>query len=233
MSFTTSILTYNIHHGANSRDIPDIKRTGEVIKYSGALLVALQEVDFLMPRSFFSPQAWRLGKMLGMHYLFGANVKWPGGCRYGNAILSRYPVTGQNIPLSGQGEKRGLLKTLLCPPGRHSKFYFLCTHLGLSSADRMEQVKEILRIANTLTKPYILAGDFNAGKDSAEFLPLQGEMQNTGDLITDRYVTFPSYRPGYGLDYIFASPHWRVKSCRILDSDASDHLPVLAELVLP
>jgi endonuclease/exonuclease/phosphatase family metal-dependent hydrolase len=214
--------------------MPGFKHTGNVIYNIGAHLVALQEVDFFMPRSYFSRQARRLGRMLGMHYIFGANMKWPGGCRYGNAILSRFPFAGwQNIPLPGAGEKRGLLKTLIRLPGGNVQFYFLCTHLGLSSAERLEQINKIMSITSALPEPFILAGDFNAGQNAAEFLPLLEKMQNTGDFAAGQYVTFPSYRPGYGLDYIFVSRHWQVKSCHILASDASDHLPVLVELELP
>ncbi|HTL30639.1 MAG TPA: endonuclease/exonuclease/phosphatase family protein, partial [Tepidisphaeraceae bacterium] len=40
-----TVLTYNIHHGAGTDGKYDLQRLADVIKKSGADLVALQEVD--------------------------------------------------------------------------------------------------------------------------------------------------------------------------------------------
>lgn len=233
MSLNINVLTYNIHHGADFHGRVRLKRAGEVIKKSGAHVVALQEVDCLMPRSFFSLQARRLGKMLDMNYRFGPNISRCGLFRYGNAILSRYPVVEFiNIPLPYVKEKRGLLKTLI-RVNDHLQFYFLCTHLGLSALERRVQTEIILEIIQGLKTPCVLAGDFNCDPDARELVSLKEYLVNTAGKGLGEYVTFPSYRPQYCLDYIMASREWRVKSAGIPASEASDHLPLLAELELP
>lgn len=232
MTLAVKVLTYNIHHGADAAGRGSINSIGETIGNSGAHLAGLQEVDCLMPRTFFSHQARRLAQKLDMKYAFGANMKWLAMFRYGNALLSRFPIVARaNIPLPGKTEKRGLLKALI-RPRENTEFYFLCVHLGLSRAERREQIKSIMEIANTLDRPYILAGDFNTEPGSGELSALGEYMQATMLKAPGRYATFPSYRPGHGLDYIFTSRHWRVISCRIIPSGASDHLPVMSEMLL-
>lgn len=232
MSLIIKVLTYNIHHGADAHEIVNLKRTGEVIKKSGAHLAALQEVDFLMPRSFFSLQARRLGKILHMNYMFGTNMIWSGLFRYGNAILSRYPVIESvNIPLPYVAEKRGLLKALI-RVNNHTQFYLLCAHLGLSAPERRVQTEIILETIQELNTPCILAGDFNCGPDAPELDCLKECLMDTAAKKLGAYVTFPSYRPQFCLDYIMATREWRVKSAGIPISEASDHLPLLVELEL-
>ncbi len=232
MSFSVKVLTYNIHHCADAAGSVSINSIGETIANSGAHLAALQEVDCMMPRTFFSHQARRLAKKLGMKYVFGANMKWLAIFQYGNAVLSRFPIVAKTIiPLPGKTEKRGILITLI--RARETiEFYFLCAHLGLARGERQEQIKKIIEITGTLNRPYILAGDFNTGLDSGELTTLTKYLEGTALKVSGRYATFPSYRPIHGLDYIFTSRHWQVVSCQIITSSASDHLPVMAEVLL-
>ena len=45
--------------------------------------------------------------------------------------------------------------------------------------------------------------------------------------------TRPADLPWFRIDHIVASPEWRVTECRVGPDFGSDHLPLIAELVLP
>src|SRR5438270_1349612 len=66
-----TVMTYNIHHGAGMDGKVDLPRIAEVIKRSGADLVALQEVDRITLRTSRIDQCKELGRLTGMHAYFG------------------------------------------------------------------------------------------------------------------------------------------------------------------
>ena len=75
-------------------------------------MVSLNEVDSDAARSGRTDEASYLAQATGMHDVFGANLVQADGRRFGNAILSRYPVIeSHNTPLPRVtgSEPRGLL----------------------------------------------------------------------------------------------------------------------------
>jgi endonuclease/exonuclease/phosphatase family metal-dependent hydrolase len=101
----------------------------------------------------------------------------------GNAIVSRWPITGARaltLPApEGLDEMRGVLRADI--DGPQGPFEVFCTHLNWrldQSHVRQEQVASICRfIAETRegrTFPPILCGDFNAEPDAAEIRQLVG-----------------------------------------------------------
>ena len=69
-----TVLSYNVHHGRGADNKIDLGRIAKVIKDSGADLVALQEVDKLTSRANGVDQAKELGKLTGMHAVFGKAI---------------------------------------------------------------------------------------------------------------------------------------------------------------
>lgn len=225
------VLTYNIHHGEGIDGTVSIKRIADVIRRTEPDLVALQEVDCYMPRSLFLNQARNLARELNIHYSFGTNSRWFHFMKYGNAVLSRFPIIqSTNYPLTYKQEKRGLLGVQI-NYGAGEIFCF-STHLGLSGRERDLQVKEILSIITGINKPLILAGDFNAGSESGEIAAMGSRLWDCTRTASDALKTFPSYNPQFKLDYIFVSPHWQVISIAAIPDLASDHLPLAANLFL-
>lgn len=224
-----TVMTYNIRHGKGMDEKVNLSRIAATIATAAPDLVGLQEVDHLLPRSRFQRQAARLGRALGMYHVFGANLNF-GLSRYGNAILSRFPVCShQNHHLPGTGERRGLLAVHVRVDGRD--IYFFCTHLGLNNVARRQQVEVILQVTGNCSGPVILAGDFNTRPDSPELRPLVSTYKDTAAAAGNPQPTFPADQPLHRIDYIFASHHWRVINSNTLDSLASDHLPLYTHLV--
>ncbi|KUK65026.1 MAG: Endonuclease/exonuclease/phosphatase [Desulfotomaculum sp. 46_80] len=197
-----------------------------MIKKSSPDLVALQEVDMFMPRSRFANQAKRLAKMLGLRYVYGRAESWCIVMRYGNAILSRSRILRHNnLILSKVKERRALLCARI-KIGQYPDFYFLSTHLGLSSDERRTQVEKIAQIVNALKGPVILAGDFNTGPEAGEFKSLNGLLSFS--MLT--IPTYPSHEPVYVVDNIMVSGHWSVLGAATVKSQVSDHLPLIVDL---
>lgn len=81
--------------------------------------------------------------------------------RYGNAVLSRYPLLAiRNIDLSfGLREPRDALDADLGCHGHPLRI--VATHLGLSPAERRAQIRRLLEVFDTDEMPIVLLGDMN------------------------------------------------------------------------
>ncbi len=88
------LITYNVHKGIGGVDRryrPD--RIVETLAHYEPDIVFMQEVDDGVPRSRGHRQVDWFGDALGLkHRAYQANVRLRRG-HYGNAILSRFPVT--------------------------------------------------------------------------------------------------------------------------------------------
>lgn len=224
--------TYNIRHGTSADDLPCLDQIAAVLAFLDADLIALQEVDMNMPRSQRQKQAALLARKLNMGYVFGEAIRFGPGS-YGNAVLSRYPILGfRKHILPDPLETRCCLEV-------HVSVYrqaigFFAVHLGLNHPVRVSQVRDIvLPSLKAFPGPVILAGDLNAASDQEEIVLLCEELQdcfewNTGVLFN----TFPSHRPVERIDYLLVNSLIKPAECYIADAVASDHLPVVADLLL-
>lgn len=232
-----TVVSYNIHHGEGIDGRLDLERIAAVVQEAGADLVSLQEVDQSVSRSEHVDQPHALAKLLEMHVAFGGNIDLQGG-KYGNAVLSRFPIAGSKnhlLPNTGGGEQRGILEVdVELPQGGQLKF--LATHLDHRSdpAQRLDSAKFINHTftINT-TSPVCLAGDLNAVPDSSVL-----EVFNTHWTLADNQIgpTIPVDTPKHKIDYILvgsATPssgtHLREVESRVLDEAvASDHRAILS-----
>ena len=181
------VLSYNIHHGEGVDHKLDLKRIARVIKSVSPDVVALQEVDRGTERTDRVDQPAELARLTNMKVLFERNIDHQGG-QYGNAILSKLPITRHenvHLPLLDDGEQRGLLIAEL--KWQSQEILFLCTHLDFRADDR-ERLASAKRINNLIdkraSKPAILAGDLNATRRPKNIHRKVGHHQRPG--ITDR-----------------------------------------------
>jgi endonuclease/exonuclease/phosphatase family metal-dependent hydrolase len=236
------VLTFNIHacHGADGA--LDLERVERVIRSSGADVVGLQEVDrHYSARSDWVDQGAELAQRLDMHLAFGATIDEeppaPGRPRvqYGNAILSRYPITSSSNTLlhfaPGQ-EQRGLLEAVVDVPGVDLEVFN--THLADGSAtDRVHQATQIQQVIGIPERPTILVGDMNAPPGAPEITTLEGFLTDTWIAVGEGPgYTFESKKPAARVDYVFTSHAVRPEQGQVVITDpgASDHLPVAVQL---
>jgi len=237
-------LTFNIHHGAGLDGVHDLERVARLIEGAAPDLVALQEVDrHLSPRSGYVDQAGWLAGRLDMDIAYGPVVdlepaeSGPDGARrqYGLALLSRTPLYGTRNQLLTRprgGEQRGLLGAVVDVEGRALRVF--CTHLQHRS--RTERLAQATQIAESLAAgagPVVLMGDLNARPGDPEIAPLTEVLDDAWVVAGDGAgFTFDAATPHARIDYILTSPDVVACGAALVQTDASDHLPVVAELEL-
>ena len=245
------VMNYNIHTGIGTDGTLDPARTAAVIRDSGADIVGLQEVDVHWDaRSDFRDQASDLARALHMWVFFAPIYDLPPNNpgeprrQYGVAVLSKHPIVRTENheitrlstqepnpvpkPAPGFAEAVVLVRGVLV--------HVYATHLDYRPEPQVRelQVADTLRIMGTDPRgaAQLLLGDFNAGPAAPELAPLWTLVHDawTGP---DPGPTYPAEAPATRIDYVTGSPRVTVTGARVLDTLASDHRPVVADLTVP
>lgn len=251
------VATFNIHHGANSRNVLDLDATAYALESLEADVIGLQEVDrFFGTRSDFVDQAAWLADRLHMHAQFAPTIDLEPSRRsaervglstrrqYGIAVLSSYPIVDSHLarlPENRLIERRAVLRTRIDADG--VPFSFAVTHLALGPGrTRRAQFRAAREVAFAGAEPAVLVGDLNSAPSHAR----DYSVFTRG--LTDVWAAkhrFPLAKRFLGrtnpvipipmrrIDYILASRDIRPISAKTLRTHASDHLPVVAELEIP
>lgn len=225
------VATYNVHRwtgvAGGSRWNPDL--AARVISELDIEIIALQEV--LRPFDAEDPLV-QLADELGLHLtLVSTRVHRHG--ELGNAILSRWPTTTAfTVDLSlSRLEQRSAVVTAF--EGNGNSVSIISTHLALVDRTRRRQVQSLLD-NDQLQGAAVLLGDVNAWRRCQATRALEREFTTLHHNLAWP-PSFPSTRPVLALDRIYARGA-RVRSLRTHDTPAarkaSDHLPVLATVVL-
>jgi endonuclease/exonuclease/phosphatase family metal-dependent hydrolase len=116
---------------------------------------------------------------------------------------------------------------------RGGRFTISGSHLATDPAERPSQAAVWKEQLSMIEGPVIAAGDLNEGPGGSAW-----RMVEDGLLTPiDSAPTFPASLPARRIDGIFVSPDITVEKYEVVDDEralsASDHLPVLADLVLP
>jgi len=232
---TFRVMTYNIHHGEGVDGRLDIARIAALIRDERADLVALQEVDRGVERTGRRDLPAELASLTGMTCLFRNNYAFQGG-EYGNAILSRFPVkrwTNTLLRMLREGEQRGVLQAVVDAGGRD--LAFLATHIDYRPDDaerlvNVEQFREVL--AEYGRMPALFGGDFNDVPGSRTYAAMAAMFDDVWVKAGDGVgFTIPSREPNKRIDFLWLSHGAPLRPIRawVPRSEASDHLPVVAE----
>jgi endonuclease/exonuclease/phosphatase family metal-dependent hydrolase len=226
------LASYNIHIGVGRDGHFVPSRVAAVLRELDADVIALQEVQ--LGAGTFDMLA-HLAGATGYSGLAGPTLSHPTHGHYGNALLTRLPVTAhRRLDLSVPGhEPRGALDAMVdCGSGISLRV--IATHLGLRPTERRDQVQRLLREvgADTHAGPIALIGDLNEW-----FLwgrPLRWLHAYFGRPPAP--ATFPAGRPLAALDRVWVKPRACLRGIAVHRSAlarlASDHLPVVATLDL-
>ena len=221
------VATYNIRHGAPPGRRAHHHRMRAAVRSLGADVIALQEVDRRVVRTWFRDQAALAGRGAGLdHHFAAARPLGPFG-RYGNALLTPPgPVQLSVRRLHSVGEPRIAMFARLRVDGL--LVTVVCTHLqnnarsGPGSAP--EQLEEVLAELAFWPEPWIVMGDLNLG--SAAVLP---RFETAGLEPAPTGPTFPSHDPKVRIDWIGVRG-LDIREVQVPQLGASDHLPVVVDL---
>lgn len=225
MSIQLTLATYNIHHGQGLDRRLGIPRIASLLKDTECDVACIQEVDCRVPRSRRAHQPRELAKALSMKAVYGPNIRWPFGAKYGNLILSRLPVLTIVLhSLPGGDEQRGVVEVHL--QAECGKVAVFCTHWGLSKDERLLQAEATVAAMKASELPALLAGDLNeAPNDPANAILLDAGLVALGP----DDPTYPADDPIDRIDHVYGSPGWKTLEAFTVPSLASDHRPVVVE----
>lgn len=239
------VMVYNIHAGKDAQEQGNLPRVAQLILGSRADIALLQEVDRNTERSGHVDQVAELERLTGMHGILGKSLDYQGG-DYGIAILSRWPITSDttvHLPVEpvqvragGSTEPRVALVVHVAAP--FGDLAVVNTHLDPSGRDtfRLQEVHDLLEMLRPIGASgtrALVGGDFNSTPDSR----VQETLRSAG--LTDLWVqcgrgqplTYPADTPAKRIDYLFSNWPVRCAEARVLDTQASDHRPVLFSLI--
>ena len=237
------VVTFNIHAGHG-----DLARTAEAIRALSPDMVALQEVDVhWSERSGFVDQVAALASALGMEARFAPIYSLPSRDnsvvprQFGVAFLSRHHiVTWRNdtlTRLSTQDSSAtpapapGLLEAVVDVRGARVRIFN--THLDYRAdpSVRRRQAGEMASVIAGIHEPLIVFGDLNASPDAPEIAPLFQLLRDAWPADSGHGYTYPADLPAKRIDYVLISSDFQVVGARVPSSDASDHRPVVVDLI--
>lgn len=239
------VMTYNIHAGANAWHEFAIDGQVEAIRESGAQIVGLQEVDHHWSgRSDWISEVEYLAEALGMFAFFGPilddeplNEGEPRS-QFGCATLSSYPmIFTQDHEILRYADGRyafGFPQVRINVAGAHVDVFN--SHLDYRGDPfiRTGQNADMIRIASQFTGPQILLGDLNARPEQPEMQPLWEHWADAWLAAGDGPGhTFNALTPDRRIDYLLLKNGPEVTNIEVLDTQASDHRPLVADIVLP
>ncbi len=203
---------------------PDLTHTAEYIEQSQADAVVLLELT--------PPQAEKLRPLLPTypHYYLEPS-------RMGAAVFTKWPVLeAESVELASGGAVAARMKL----DWRGTPVTVLGVHLNWplgprNSEYRNQELDELVRFSKAATGPLIVAGDFNLTpwseyfSDALEASGLHDAARGFG-LARSWPAQFAPV--GLRIDHCLLSPQWRSVSTRVGPWLGSDHLPIVADLLL-
>lgn len=232
---TIRVMTYNIHVGVGMDKKLDLARIAGVINAQHPDLVGLQEVDRGVERTQRIDEIAEIARMTKMDYAFAFNLRYQGG-QYGVAILSRLPIMATDHRLyknTREAERRGFIRAEVLAYGR--RLNFATTHLDYQYEDgRVFEMQQLLDALKDVKGPLIVVGDFNDVPLGEAYQMTRGEFGDAWleSRASTEGLSYPADKPAKRIDYILlrSTDHLRTKRAWIVNTLASDHVPVIADL---
>ncbi len=236
--------------GQRLRDIAGLLREMD------ADVVVLNEVDFCSVWSGHENQAALIAAEAGYRYrveLSNIDMSVPfASYRFGNVILSRHPIRGAEvIGLPGYswwetllgGKKRAVVCEIELAGGEFIQVVGVHFDTRGDEDIRVRSARAVIEAISGSDLPTVIAGDLNS---TLTGLP-RAQVDSQGWTGVDVFVeeggfvgrvygseiakTFPSWEPNRTIDWVLVGFEMDLIRVEVGDSDLSDHLPVVADVV--
>lgn len=230
-----TVMTFNTHQGLDAELHSSHTAVAETIAIASPDIVALQEANIGRATNGFVDIVGLIQRTGGYEYVYyGANSA---DGVYGNAVLSRIPLHSVKVHHyeDRSSETRSYIEATVELSGGNLRFVTThLDHLTGPSSVRDSQVSELVDSIEGET-PTLLVGDFNGTTDSPEIQTILSAgwtdvwaEAGLGNKVT--YLGNGADSPPVRIDFMFTSPGVHVDDPMLLQSRASDHLPLLAKV---
>jgi endonuclease/exonuclease/phosphatase family metal-dependent hydrolase len=213
--------TFNIHGGIGQSGVRDLDLTANCLRDLD--LAGVNEVHGLSLTERRG-QAELLGEKLGVAWLFApTETRWwqP---NFGNAALTRLPITyWERLPLPHTRGRGFRNMTLLMVPFDGKTLHVLITHVDRGQ-DRPMQLRAVCELFLALAEPAVLMGDLNTDADDPQIRSLlasPGVVDAVGQVLGEKAPR--------RIDWIFARG-LKCLDAGLVDRKASDHPMAWARL---
>ena len=200
----------------------------EVIHQTGPDVVLAVEVD----------EWWTNRLLIGLSGRYPNKICYPLSNGYGLALFSRLELIEPEIRFLVDDAIPSIRTGVRLRSGAAVSVYGVHPRPPAILQDSTARDVELLKVAKEIKdrgSAAIVLGDLN----DVAWSPTTLHVMKAGDLLDPRrgrgfYNTYPARWPGfrYPLDYVFCTRHFLIRTMRVLPSFGSDHLPLVAELVL-
>ena len=231
---TIRVMTYNIHVGVGMDKKLDLRRIADVINKERPDLVGLQEVDRGVERTQRKDEIVELAQLTGMEYAFAHNLDYQGG-QYGVAILSKFPIATIDHRMyqnKREAERRGMIRIEVKIDAKPVNF--VTTHLDYQYQDgRLFEAEQMLQFLSTVKGPLVVVGDLNDEPTGSAYKLMLNQF---ADAWLSGHQTggfsYPADKPIKRIDYVFIrkSDRLKIKKAWVVETLASDHVPVITEI---
>jgi endonuclease/exonuclease/phosphatase family metal-dependent hydrolase len=236
-------MSYNLHQSFGTAGDMDVAAIATVIQESGATVVGLQEVARAGLLNANTDLVYLLGDRLGWEHVVFFGTTDP---VWGNAILSRYPLGETErrlLPRVDTPYQRGYLAVPVATP--EGEVLFISTHLQhINDPDSHDEDPEAdlypvhhEQLAVVVEEwagrqPAVLVGDLNArpGWRQVDELLEAGWVDAWASAGSGDGFTANAADPLHRIDYVFSTPDLTTVKIEVVDSQASDHFAVVADL---
>ena len=223
------IITYNTRGSLGMDGVRSTRRIADTLRPFSADIVCFQEIYERIPPPL-EDQPARLAVLLNRRFEFLRCLDFAFG-GYGVGIAA--PASGQRFPhiLPSGKEQRGALELRLRGVGQLATVTVFCTHWGLDAGERLLQAEALANHVNAAPRPVVVCGDLNESSygEAVRLLLSRTGLLDAGE--TRDEPTFPSDNPSARIDYILHSPDLRAAAVERVRSVASDHCPLVVDLV--
>lgn len=237
-----SVLQWNVWYKE------DIRNIASFLAAHPAGVICLQELTLGYQQHEPDTIAY-IAQQLGYHSHYQAITHEGTPWKQANGIFSRFPIVATdskwiNEP-TGTGhyddQYRAYIEARIAVGGK--ELTIATTHMSYTNAfvntSRKEQEAEKLaRILKTKKRNFIFTGDLNAAPNSPTVQAVADLLKNIGpDFEENTWTTKPFAYDGFEeaelrwrLDYMFATNDIQAVAAKVINTDFSDHLPIIAHL---
>lgn len=225
------LMSYNIHQAMDYRGLPSPERIASAIASESPDIVALQEVNrgwTIAGASDFV--SWLERRLPEYQIVYGPMV----GDLWGTVILSQLPVIRSGFERFRPGVRftTGFSWAEIDLPG--CRTLVISTHLASGrqlGGERYGQMQQLLDFWDGRPCTVIM-GDTNAEPNSRtiQLMLSAGFTDWLGRMTRPRAATWPSHDPFESIDYIATTGEFEGLQARALQTQASDHRPVIVDV---